>query len=133
MFTKNKLKLNEDKTEVIKIIKPKCNLESQTNTMNVCGTVVNIASDSVRNLGVIFDQNLSLSDHVSNVIKTCNFHLHTIGKIRPFIDKEICRMLMSSLVSSRLDYCNAILTGSSSCLIQRLQKVQNRAARILFP
>ena len=39
---------------------------------------------------------------------------------------------MCPLVLSRLDYCNSILSGSSQYLLQKLQKVQNTAARIIF-
>ena len=40
------------------------------------------------------------------------------------------KTIVYSLVLSRLDYCNSILSGSTKCLIQKLRRVQNTAARI---
>ena len=51
-----------------------------------------------------------------------------------FIDYCISttKTIVCSLVLSRLDYCNSILSWSSKCLIKKLQKVQNAAARITY-
>ncbi len=40
-------------------------------------------------------------------------------------------MLINAFMTSRLDYCNALLSGRSACLINKLQMVQNAAARVL--
>ena len=39
---------------------------------------------------------------------------------------------MCSLVLSRLDYCNSILSGSSQYILQKLHKVQNTATQVIF-
>ena len=39
---------------------------------------------------------------------------------------------MSSLVLSKLDYCNSLLFGSPKKILQKLEKVQNAAAKIVF-
>ncbi len=40
-------------------------------------------------------------------------------------------MLIHAFMSSRLDYCNALFGGCSARLINKLQVVQNAAARVL--
>ena len=40
------------------------------------------------------------------------------------------KMLMSCFVLSRIDYCNTLLVGCPKYMIDRLQKVQNKAARL---
>ncbi len=40
-------------------------------------------------------------------------------------------MLINAFMTSRLDYCNALLGGCSVCLLNKLQMVQNTAASVL--
>ncbi len=40
-------------------------------------------------------------------------------------------MLIHAFMTSRLDYCSALLGGCDACLINKLQMVQNAAARVL--
>ena len=40
--------------------------------------------------------------------------------------------LISSLVLSRLDYCNALLAGSPQVLLDKIQRVINYSARLIF-
>ena len=86
------------------------------------------ASESVRNLGILFDRALIMEKHSVAVAKTCYFHLRNIGRIRPFITDSACKTLINSMVTSRLDYSNALLTGTSGSVTDRLQLVQNTAA-----
>ncbi len=47
-------------------------------------------SSSVRNLGVIFDDQLTYKDHIPKTARSCRFALHNIRKIRPFSDRACC-------------------------------------------
>ena len=71
-----------------------------------------------RNLGVIFDPALKFDKQINSVVKGCFFQLRNITK--PF-----------ALISSRLDYCNALYLGISQSSLSRLQLVQSAAARLL--
>ncbi|KAF7660854.1 hypothetical protein LDENG_00274070, partial [Lucifuga dentata] len=59
------------------------------------------------------------------------FHLNNIAKIRPILSLHDAETLIHAFVSSRLDYCNVLLSGLPNCAIRSLQLVQNAAARIL--
>ncbi len=89
------------------------------------------SSSSVRNLGGLFDSNLSFDSHISSICKTALFYLKNISKLRPMLSMTNVEMLINSTRSSRLDYCNALLGGCSARLINKLQMVQNAAARVL--
>ncbi len=126
----NFLLLNSEKTEVL-INGPKTptsnNLEHCL-TLDGCSVV---SSSSVRNLGVLLDSNLSFDRHVSSICKTAFSHLKNISKLRPMLSMSNAEILINAFMTSRLDYCNALLGGCSACLINKLQMVQNAAARVL--
>jgi len=63
----------------------------------------------VRNLGVIFDQNLSFDAHIKQVSRTAFFHLRNIAKIRNILTQSDAEKLVHAFVTSRLDYCNSLL------------------------
>ncbi len=80
---------------------------------------------------MIFDSNLSFDSHVSSICKTTFFHLKNISKLRPILSMSNAEMLIHVLMTSRLDYCNALLGGCSARLINKPQMVKNTAARVL--
>ena len=93
---------------------------------------INLASSStVRNLGVIFDQDMSFNSHIKQISKTAFFHLHNIAKIRHILPQNDAEKLVHAFVTSRLDYCNSLLSGCSNKSLKTLQLVQNAAARVL--
>ncbi len=131
-MTSNVLLLNsEKKKKEVLIIGPKtstCNDLEHCLILNGCS--VNSLS-SVRNLGVLFDSNLSFESHVSSIFKTTFLHLKNISKLRPMLSMANAEMLINAFMTSRLDYCNAQLGSCPACLINKLQLVQNAAARVL--
>ncbi len=84
-----------------------------------------VTSSTVKNLGVILDSNLSFENHISNVTKTAFFHLRNIAKLRNMLSVSDAEKLVNAFMTSRLDYCNALLGGCPASSINKLQIVQN--------
>ena len=60
------------------------------------------------------------------------FQLRKIGNIRDCLTESVTKTLVTSLILSKLDYCNSLLVGLPIETINRLQTVQNNAARLVF-
>ncbi len=80
---------------------------------------------------VLLDSNLSFENHISHVTKTAFFHLRNIAKLRNMLSVSDAEKLVHAFMTSRLDYCNALLGGCPASSINKLQLVQNAAARVL--
>ena len=125
----NGLKLNEEKTELLLLssrYRPSPSLEF----VRVGGETIQ-PSSSVRNVGVILDPSADMEDQIKKICKTCHFHLTNISKIRTYLDRESTETIIHAFETTNLDYCNAIQYGLPKVLLNRLQLVQNRAARIV--
>ena len=106
---------------------PQMRVKISIPSITVNGVIVLVLNEPVGNLGAVFDPNMNMSAHVSKVIKSANYHLRNIGKIRKFLNTDTTKSAIVSLVTSRLDYCN----GLTDELLCRLPKVQNNAARVV--
>ena len=62
-----------------------------------------------------------MEDHIKKICKTCHFHLTNISKIRTYLDRESTEAIIHALVTTNLDYCNAILYGLPKVPFNRLQ------------
>jgi hypothetical protein len=123
----NFLKLNEDKTEVL-LIGPKLKREMLIKNL---GGLTRWIKPEVISLGVILDSDLNFNSHINKVTKTAFFHLRNIAKVRPFINQNDAEKLTHAFISSRLDYCNSLFADLPKKTTERLQLIQNSAARLL--
>ena len=105
----NKLKLNSGKTEMIVFSSSYCPRPALKNLV--------IASDNVdcsttaKNIGVIFNNSLSMLPHFTAVCKSSFFHLRNIFKIRKFLSYDTCKTLIHAFFTARIEYCNSLLYG----------------------
>jgi hypothetical protein len=130
-MSNNCLQLNQDKTEFF--IFANCRvLPSLSNVRLKIDNIFIHPSASVKNLGVTFDGSLNMSLHVNSLCKTVNFHIRNLWRIRRFITKEACHHAVRGLVLSRLDYANSLLLSARQSDLKRLQRLQNKAARLVF-
>ena len=127
------LKMNRDKTELIAIgTKPKISQVTPSLTsVSISGHNIPF-SQSVRNLGVFIDETLSIDVHIKHLCRIVFCQLRRLGKIRPFLSTDAANKLAVSFVLTRLDYCNSLLAGLPANKLNKLQRIQNHAARIVL-
>ncbi len=122
------LQLNLAKTELLVV---SADPSFHHNFTFLLGSSTITPSKTARNLGVVIDDKLNLTDHITKTARSCRFALYNIKKIRPFLSEHATQLLVQALVLSRLDYCNALLAGLPASSIKPLQLIQN-AARLIF-
>ena len=128
----NKLLLNPSKTEFLLIGTKQQRLKFSDLTNLSLGN--DIIPQSVPLLailhGFIFDSDMSFSDQMNSVSKSCHFHIRDIRRIRHLLPLSTAT-LANSLVSSKLDYCNSLYSGISQTNLNKLQRIQNSLARVI--
>ena len=99
-MTANLQTLNSSKTEFLLI-----GLSKQLAKINNSSLAT---THSARNLGFIFDEHLTFSDQISFVSKSCYYHICQLRCIRPYLDTKTASTVVTSIVHSKLDYCNSL-------------------------
>ena len=125
----NDLKFNDDKIEFL-IIGSSQQLEKLDNISIRVGDSDIHPVPLARNLGCWFDSRLS-------IIKLCAssfYYIYNIRRIRKYISRQ-SPTDVHAFITSRLDYCNGLSYGLPDCLdclLNKLQRVQNACARLIF-
>ena len=121
MITK-KLKINDSKTEFIVFRSPQLRCDLSGLSVNVGESQIT-QSLKVRDLGVTFNQFLNFDDHITAICRSTYFHIRNIRKM--------CSTIIHALISCRLYYCNSLSYNVPTHKTDRMQRLQNRCARIL--
>jgi len=123
-MTANLLTLNCSKTEFLLIRLRKQLDKIHNSSLNT--------THSARNLGFIFDQHLTFSDQISAISKACYYHIRQLRCILPYLDSNTACTIATSIVHSKLDYCNFLYYNLPKSEITRLQQIQNSLARAVI-
>ncbi|CAM4527022.1 unnamed protein product [Leuciscus chuanchicus] len=118
----NFLQLNSSETEAILVGTPHQIKPPSITSITFSGTNIPLSS-TVTNLGVKMDSQLTFEAHINHLCKTSFYHLHNISKLHPILTLSDAEKLVHAFVSSRLEYCNALLIGIPRKSLQRLQTV----------
>jgi len=129
-YMQNRHQLNPDKSEVHMETANQLQAVSSLTSVFVAGVDLSIAN-SMKVLGVTLDRRLTFDDHVSAVARSCNYHARAMRHVQ-LLTVDLAQTLACTLILSRIDYCNAVLHGAPSCTIQKLQRLQNNAARVVL-
>jgi len=131
-LTCNRLTVNPAKTEYLIIGTPQQRSKLLSSTISFQNLPIT-PTTSARNLGVIFDLDLSYKKQITSVCQTSYLYIRQLRQIRSTLDTNSAILLANALVSSRLDYCNSLYYGLPDTSINRLQRVQNSLARVVLP
>ena len=126
-----KLKMNDSKTEFLVIGSRQQLAKVNCNSIKVGDSMVQ-AVDNVRDLGAYLDKNMSMVTHINTKCRTACMHLYNLRRIRKYLSREATETLVHSLIFSHIDYCNALLHGIPKYQLEKLQRIQNMAAKLIF-
>lgn len=87
--------------------------------------------DSAKDLGIILDTNLTFTEHINALSSSLLGSLCQINRVKHLFSKEIMMIIINSLIFSKLYYCSTVWSGTFRYNIDKLQLLQNFAARIL--
>ena len=126
----NKLKLNDDKTELLIILPSRQIHKCSISSIQVGETQVQ-SSKAARNLGVLFDDTMSMRQQVNSIVRNCYAQIRSIGQIRKYLSFDAAQSLIHAFITSRIDNGNSLLARLPDTIIDKIQRVQNTSARIL--
>lgn len=128
----NGLQRNPIKSEVIQFTVTRGRDKVDDVTSVVVSNAVIQPVSSIRSLGVTLDRKRSFDQHVNNTCRSCYHHIRSLRHIRESLPDEVAKTVACSVIGSRLDYCNAVLSGMSQSNFTKLQRVQNTLARVVL-
>jgi len=128
-----RLQLNPAETEFI-LFGSRRNLAKSSDdcrAITVCSSVIQ-CTDVVRDIGVLIDSYID----VHAATHQQGYQCMLLSPSKAASDPELCQSVMAQLVTSlvitRIDYCNSILAGLPACRLMPLQRVQNAASRLVL-
>jgi len=86
-----------------------------------CDTTIN-TKDVVRDLGVYFDTELSMKQHIAKVAAVCFYHIRRLRQIRRRVGQVVTTRLVLAMITSRLDYCNSVLVGLPQSTLEHYRR-----------
>ncbi len=130
-MSSNLLCLNQSKSEFMIIGLPKQLSKLQNPLLLMPDNTTLLPVKSARNLGFQIDSNLTLADQISSLTKSCFYHLRDLRRVRKSLDFNTARLIATAIIHSKLDYCNSLYLNLPSFRLNRLQLIQNAAARAI--
>ena len=82
-------------------------------------------------LGINFDNNLTMPDHIKQICKLASNKLYALARISQYIDEHKRKVLMKSFITSQFNYCPIIwmyCQRKSNNLIYRIHETALRIA-----
>ena len=127
----NRLTLNQSKTEFMLIGSRQRISTFNSSPSLTINDVPNKQVSHTKSLGVHIDENLTWNVHIEKLCKKVASGIGALKRIRPFVQPSTMQLIYNCLVQPYFDYCCVVWDSCGSTLANKLQKLQNRAARVL--
>ena len=127
----NKLTLNVGKTEYM-IIGTRQKLKNFSSEMNINISGKNLTQVvSKKVLGIIIDDQLRWDEQIDNISNKVSQGISILRRAKQFVKRETLQFLYNSMVQPYFEYCSLVWGNCGESLKEKLQKLQNRAARVI--
>ena len=128
----NRLSLNVAKTEFM-IIGSRQRLlvhNDEQISIQIDGKAIKRVNET-KSLGLQIDEHLTWTRLVENISKKIASAIGALKRVRQFIDTSTAQTIYGALIQPYFDYCSSVWDGLNVTLNDKLQKLQNRAARVI--
>ena len=131
LLLSNKLTLNIEKTKYMIIGTRQRLAKIQENTSVSCGGKLLKQVYSKKTLGVLIDDNLCWNEQIDNISKKVSKGIGMLRRAKPFVSFETLKYIYQALVQPSFDYCSMVWGNCGEGSKEKLQRLQNRAARVI--
>lgn len=125
----NKLKLNIKKTEYMIVSKKKIITES--NIIKIENKTLRRA-ENVKYLGVYLDESLNFNAQMDSVFKKLASKTNFMKRISKKLTYNTKKIIYHGIIAPNFQYCSTIYINCNKESIKAMQKLQNRAMRIIL-
>ena len=126
----NKLSLNVAKTEFMLIGPKRMKTDSSLNILIENKQIKQV--NECKTLGILIDQHLSWNNNTKNICKKVTAGISALRRVKPFVSKETLISIYNAIIRPHFDYCCEVWDVFGKTQSDRLQKLQNRAARVIM-
>jgi hypothetical protein len=88
-------------------------------------------SSTVRDLGILLDQELTFAPHLHHLSRACFYQLRQLCTVARSLTSSAATTLVHSFITARLDYCLSLYSGLPSSRLVCLYCVLRSAARLI--
>ena len=114
----------KNKTKILVIAPPSVNRDIEMNGTFIDGKYIRCV-DSAKHLGVVLDTELTFNSQINKLVSSCFHTIRNIARIKKFISEVQLKTLVTTLIFTKLDYCNSLYYGINKQVIPKIQVVQN--------
>ena len=124
-YENNYLKPNPDKWHLI-LSKPGDEMKIMIGNQCISN------SSCEKMLGINFDNKLTFNSHINKICRKAGQKLHALARISGFMSINQRKVVMNAFISSHFNYCPLIWMFSSRSLNAQINRIQERALRIVY-
>ena len=127
----NDMVVNVNKSKVMLVTTQQKRSRLDTN-LNVTLNGKNLSTvDSDKILGIQIDENLNWAKQVNSVCAKINCNLALLNRIKTYLPEFARKRFVETIISPHIEYCCTVWGGCNKVLLNKIQKLLNRAARIV--
>ena len=129
-FKNNAMLLNESKCQFM-IIEPTRTSRNQREKIKLGNQTMEEVNNG-KLLGIIFDNKLSMRNHIKHICTQASYKLYALARISHYLDEQKRIILMKSFVISQFNYCPIVWMYCQRKSNNLINRIHERALRIAY-